>query len=102
MDERIGMAVHHFLSRPSSPERTIPPVPATITIILKAIAVIVFFAAYHYLLPKVGCWVRDRVRRIFTHLFSPLLSARDQRKAAEAMQEARRRRGMPPLENPFL
>ena len=83
-------------------EHKIQHVPVPITTVLKAVAVIAFFVAYHYALPKIGRRIGDMVRRTFAHFFSPLLTARSRRKAISDMQEDRRKRGLPPLENPLL
>ncbi len=82
-----------------------PDVPVWMTTPLKIMAAVGVFFAFHfalYALPRMGRGDRHGMRRVLSCFFSRLIPGRNRRKAIDAMQEARRQRGMPPLENPFL
>jgi hypothetical protein len=67
-----------------------------------AVLAIIFFFAFHYLLQKISNQAGRRMRAASTCLFRPFVAKRDRRKAIDAMQGERKKRGLPPLENPFL
>lgn len=67
-----------------------------------AVSAVIFFVAFHYFMQKIGSKAGAWIHRGSAHLFPRVAVRRDRHKAIRTMQEERKKRGLPPLENPFL
>jgi hypothetical protein len=63
---------------------------------------VIFFVAFHYVIQKIGSKAGTWIHQASAQVFPQFVAKRERRKTIKAMQAERKRRGLPPLENPLL